>query len=199
MINCKEDLYGTYIENDNGELRNLYLSKCQEFGLNINSACYVTRSALIFAKEGFGRFGNVDHAEVLDFITSKHGITKELTLSDLKPVIEWKNGDDIEVRGNRYKYVGLYPFNENLCICLANQDSDIQCFSVDEIKKPESPEEKKKREREENAIAYFNFETKCFHEAGENDQLLTDSWEQANSVAKEAYRIMAEKLNFKAN
>lgn len=153
MINCKEDLYGTYIENDNGELRNLYLSKCQEFGLNINSACYVTRSALIFAKEDFGSFGNVDHAEVLGFIINKHDITKELTLSDLKPVIEWKNGDDIEVRGNHYKYVGLHPFNENLCICLTNQDSDIQCFSVDEIKKPESPEEKEKRER---ADAIYN-------------------------------------------
>ena len=146
MINCKEDLYGTYIENDNGELRNLYLSKCQEFGLNINSACYVTRSALIFAKEDFGRFGNVDHADTVDFIRFKYNTTKELTLSDLKPVIEWKNGDRCSSStGYTFTFIGLCNYSRFDCILLS--DSGVITFGfTKDLSKPESSEEKLKRE-----------------------------------------------------
>ena len=69
--------------------------------------------------------------------------------------VEWKNGDDVDAYGKPYKYVGLDPFNENLCICLANQDDDPQCFSIDILKKPETPQQRKDRERLEAAYDLY--------------------------------------------
>lgn len=63
--------------------------------------------------------------------------------------VEWVNGDDVEAYGKLYKYVGLDPFNDNLCICLANQDDDPQCFSIEVLNKPETEAERVERERED--------------------------------------------------
>ena len=71
----------------------------------------------------------------------------------MKPIpqtkeVEWVNGDDVEVYGKPYKYVGLDPFNENLCICLANEHDDPQCFSIEALSKPETEAERVERELE---------------------------------------------------
>ncbi|CAM0104697.1 hypothetical protein VPH159E362A_0046 [Vibrio phage 159E36-2a] len=69
--------------------------------------------------------------------------------------VEWVNGDDVDAYGKIYKYVGIDPFNENLCICLANPDDDPQCFSVDELSKPETQEDREKREELEAAYDLY--------------------------------------------
>ena len=85
MITKKEDLINTYIKNDSGELRDLYNKKAVDLGLSINAACIVTSSRFIFTKMNHGRYGNVDHASSLDYLVSRYGPMRELTLSDLKP------------------------------------------------------------------------------------------------------------------
>lgn len=69
--------------------------------------------------------------------------------------VEWVNGDDVEAYGKLYKYVGLDPFNDNLCICLANQDDDPQCFSIEVLNKPETEAERVERERLEAAYDLY--------------------------------------------
>ena len=86
MITCKEDLINTYIENDQGELRDLYLAKCEDFGLYINPSCYLTGSAIIFSKKCEKPFGNTDHSSPdLQYLIDNYGDMKQITLSDLKP------------------------------------------------------------------------------------------------------------------
>ena len=85
MITCKEDLMNTYIENDFGELRDLYTKKAIDLGLSINVASIVTSSRFIFTKINPEKYGNVDHASRLDYLVSTYGPMKEVTLSDLKP------------------------------------------------------------------------------------------------------------------
>lgn len=91
---------------------------------------------------------------------------KDENLADMKPIpqaktetpgekeVEWVNGDDVEAYGKLYKYVGLDPFNDNLCICLANQDDDPQCFSIEVLNKPETEAEAERVERERLEAAY---------------------------------------------
>ncbi len=85
MIKTKEDLINTYIKNDFGELRDLYLSKCYEFGFSVNKACYSTASPLIFTKGLVELCGNTDHATNVEYIDKKYGKMKKFTLEDLKP------------------------------------------------------------------------------------------------------------------
>ncbi|QZI90984.1 hypothetical protein MYOV024v1_p0059 [Vibrio phage PS34B.2] len=85
MITKKEDLINTYIENDSGELRDLYTKKAIDLGLSINVASIVTSSRFIFTKMNPEKYGNVDHASRLDYLVSTYGPMREVTLSDLKP------------------------------------------------------------------------------------------------------------------
>lgn len=85
MITKKEDLINTYIENDSGELRDLYTKKAIDLGLSINIASIVASSRFIFIKMNPEKYGNVDHASRLDYLVSTYGPMREVTLSDLKP------------------------------------------------------------------------------------------------------------------
>lgn len=87
MITCKEDLINTYIENDHGELRDLYIKKAIEFGFSHQG--YRDRNldwynlGFIGICEGWGndRLGQsmVENEKINDYEC------KKLTLSDLKP------------------------------------------------------------------------------------------------------------------
>lgn len=84
-----------------------------------------------------------------DWVKCKHN---EQDKSGVKPIpqtkdVEWINGNDVEAYGKLYKYVGLDPFNDNLCICLANEHDDPQCFSIEVLNKPETEAERVERER----------------------------------------------------
>lgn len=77
VIKCKEDLINTYIENDHGELRDLYLAKCKEFGICADDI-----------DKNSGTIGVLDRCD----ISMWHNLMertiekcKKLTLSDLKP------------------------------------------------------------------------------------------------------------------
>ena len=91
--------------------------------------------------------------------------------------VELKNGDDVDAYGKPYKYVGLDPFNENLCICLANQDDDPQCFSIGILKKPETPQQRKDRERLEavkEMFSYWSDDEIDFNSGDEDDRWVKD-------------------------
>mgnify|MGYP001770909124 CR=1 FL=1 len=84
MITCKKDLINTYIENDHGELRDLYLSKCEDFGFLSNLGRKPTEMAGISAPY-FGMTeidGALSHSTNWSYADNG---CKKLTLSDLKP------------------------------------------------------------------------------------------------------------------
>lgn len=84
MITCKEDLINTYIENDHGELRDLYLSKCEYFGFLSNSG----RKPTEMAESSAPYFGMTETDGALSYSTNwsfADNGCKKLTLSDLKP------------------------------------------------------------------------------------------------------------------
>ena len=164
IIKQASDLHFTYVKNT-PELREAFIAKCNEFGIR-----------------GFG-FGGENYLEVYSDGYDEFEIcgtddlepkSKKLTMADLTGIptetpeekevldgiesvgeVEWKNGDDVDAYGKPYKYVGLDPFNENLCICLANQDDDPECFSIDVLKKPETPQQREDRERLEAAYDLY--------------------------------------------
>lgn len=79
MITCKEDLHNTWIKNDKGELRDLYISLAKSFGI-IDETCHGGLPFIgIFSEwEGCEVVGNT--SELLFDQESR----KQLTIKDLK-------------------------------------------------------------------------------------------------------------------
>lgn len=90
MITCKEDLMNTYIENDFGELREVYLSVCSKFGLHL----YHDGEQSFDVNFYDGKYIRCDKYSLEDSENVLQSIDdnclgkyneKQLTLSDLKP------------------------------------------------------------------------------------------------------------------
>ena len=128
MITCKEDLINTYIKNDHGELRELYLSACNKFGLHsyvgdnsdFNSEFYV--ESFILCNE----FSLPDSEGVLQDSNFSSG--KEITILDLKPrtkpsyeKVEYANKGDLLFVKNDDEYteclvIGWHPHHPAIVI-----------------------------------------------------------------------------------
>lgn len=81
MITCKEDLINTYIENDFGELRDLYIKKAIELGVK---TCERGRFEYLLDKVTIG-VRDWGYGAQLEWNNRCFGDAKYLTLSDLKP------------------------------------------------------------------------------------------------------------------
>lgn len=82
MINKKEDLYNTYIVNDHGELRDLYLNACDKFGIK-RFASFGGEMGVICVWSCNG--GHSDPFELIDMGEGELAGEEQLTLADLKP------------------------------------------------------------------------------------------------------------------
>lgn len=100
MITCKEDLINTYIENDHGELRDLYIEKMKEHGIR---SCgdsdfkylHEGKKKYIACMTEFNKNGQCEwscYASDVDDL-------KQLTLSDLKPTKESTAVETLERMG----------------------------------------------------------------------------------------------------
>lgn len=81
MITCKEDLMNTYIRNDNGELLELYIASCLEFGFHLSPA--FNDSKLLDDEFMFIATG-IDGDSVWAVNNRYDAMTSQLTISDLK-------------------------------------------------------------------------------------------------------------------
>lgn len=71
-----------------------------------------------------------------------------LSLQDL-PVDGWKNGDACVYDGSDYVFVGMTPtFNDVSCIIFDSKNG-IEHVSVNKLRKPETPQQREERERNE--------------------------------------------------
>ena len=87
MIKCKEDLINTYIENDHGELRDLYIKKAIELGFSHQG--YRDRDLNWYNLDFIGICEGWDNDMLGQTMSEGEKIDdyecKKLTLSDLKP------------------------------------------------------------------------------------------------------------------
>ena len=82
MITKKEDLMNTYIRNDNGELLELYIASCLEFGFHLSPA--FNDSKLLDDEFMFIATG-IDGDSVWAVNNRYDAMTSQITISDLKP------------------------------------------------------------------------------------------------------------------
>ena len=76
MITKKEDLINTYIVNDHGELRDLYISALGRFGVD---TCESDEHFLIYEPDDY------PHMDTASFGWNNYNNSRRLTISDLKP------------------------------------------------------------------------------------------------------------------
>ncbi|QIQ61320.1 hypothetical protein V039C_0042 [Vibrio phage V039C] len=81
MITCKQDLINTYIENDNGELRDLYIKKAIDLGVK---TCDGGRFEYLLDKVTIG-VRDWGYGAQLEWNNREFSDAKHITLSDLKP------------------------------------------------------------------------------------------------------------------
>ena len=126
MITCKEDLINTYIENDFGELRDLYINKAAELGFDHQGGEYrdmhwyklrfigITDDNL---SPNANRLGQTD----VDNVRLSTG--KKLTLSDLKPTKQYA----VLHKGGSYSFQSDKPIGNDVVACfdLANSEKPL--------------------------------------------------------------------------
>lgn len=88
-----------------------------------------------------------EEKEALDLIDT----TSQQYESVASKEVEWKNGDRCIYDGSEYTFVGLTPaFNDTSCI-LFDTKNGIEHVCVRKLSKPETPQQREEREREELA------------------------------------------------
>ena len=166
MITCKEDLIGTFIENDNGELRDLYTSICEkmsidgtpkDLSMNNNDWLGLNRECKFIGVYEGGMW--IAH--------QYRGKEKKLTLEDLKPQtkeVEWVNGD-LVCKVNQIIPIGVFVGLDrtgravvelNPVTQHANNGNEFMALGLHNIKKPETEAERKEREELELGSALMN-------------------------------------------
>lgn len=79
MITCKQDLINTAVFCSNAELRDLYISKCKQFGILWVHNLDINKYSLLYVSDGAKLHGVQTDADVY------YQDHKRLTISDLKP------------------------------------------------------------------------------------------------------------------
>lgn len=140
--------------------------KCVDVGVVANDGCKTAlsknRYRSNFDINNYGVFGvRFDYGTYIEVNSSYFGNdAKEITLDQLdewlglSDVVEWKNGDECMIRGEKLIYIG-----ESI-------EADIHCVQelgsciyrnahISVIEKPETPEQKAERERLESAYDLY--------------------------------------------
>ncbi len=97
---------------------------------------------------------------------------------------KWRNGDECFVDNVKHIFVAKHPQNPLVAIVVDKFGEPLD-FYLSELSKPETAEQKAKRERDEKAKALFELLNKCF---GFNN----DDWDSACEDSKENYRKMID-------
>ncbi|AUR89598.1 coil containing protein [Vibrio phage 1.137.O._10N.261.46.B5] len=185
MITCKEDLHNTYIINDHGELRDLFLEKCKELGLVWLSGNdpFGSKLGLCSAKIG-----------VTSGIICTDAIGRLLTDADLKPQtkeVEWVNGDECLYMNSSevHKFIGVDPTRNDFCYIKADC-SAVNWVEISKLSKPETEAERKEREEIE-AASYLLSD--WFNAIGKD----MPEWSSVNEDVKAHYLRIVRKTNYK--
>ena len=108
--------------------------------------------------------------------------------------VEWKNGDECHYHSTPNvpsKFVAMHPNNPKAAIIWeGGGDCNLACVAIECLRKPESPQEKADREREENGRALFELKVSltsisCVH------------WDDQAESSKESWRQFAELVTLK--
>lgn len=148
MITKKEDLHNTYIINDHGDLRDLFLEKCKELGL-----------VWLSGNDPFGSRLGLSSARigVVSGIICSNDTGRMLTYADLKPQtkdVKWDGEYQLENGSGWFKYKSTYVASNGdmFAMCLAPSANKGQPFEqyldveTTKFRKLETTEQKLERE-----------------------------------------------------
>lgn len=109
----------------------------------------------------FTRVGVYGYASIFHYVVERKA---QKTVADKTPLevekqgVEWVNGDKCELENwDRGVFIGYLPDSNVACVVLVGDDDDddkVICTLTSNISKPETPEQKAAKEREEKAKAW---------------------------------------------
>ncbi|CAH9015947.1 putative coil containing protein [Vibrio phage 242E40-1] len=148
MITCKEDLIGTFIRNDNGELRDLYISLCESLLIAGTPKDLMMSNDNWLGLNRECKFIGVYEGGM--WIAHQYRSNeKQLNLEDLKPQtkgIEWVNGDKCIYNDEEFTFVSYMCKPEEDHVVIWRSFDGIEVVYKTQISKPETPEQKLERE-----------------------------------------------------
>lgn len=127
--------------------------------------------------------------------------------SNAKELIEWQNGDECIIvnsegyvlRNDSEVFIGkTCEFLESfelpdgvVCAAVYLEDHGADCFRLDMLSKPESPEQKAKAEREEKAIKLHEIHQECYKQYDDNHPY-AQVWGELSEGGKGIYLAMID-------
>ena len=207
MITCKEDLMNTWIENDNGELAELYVGLCTKFGFGKFRSFEADLDIIgLYSCND----GNTDPWKLIDMEAGEQReCMRELTLEDLKPQtkeVEWVNGlppvgVECEAVFIEHEHKGYGEF-----LILGYHSNDVWMEYIGELsnkskhytakidlvkfRKPETEAERKEREEIEAASYLLSG---WFNAIGKD----MPEWGSVNEDVKAHYLEIVRETNYK--
>lgn len=120
---------------------------------------------------------------------------------DVKPipkpeVVEWKNGDECAYFhdvNHLYAYVGKHPHGDGHYIF--SEEKGITYVANGFLRKPESPEEKEQREKEEAAWELYKFSCSLISEF--DRPISATNWKELSQEVKKYWLAMVDKTNYR--
>lgn len=216
MITCKGDLIGTYIKNDNGELRDLYISLCESLFVD-----GTPKDLMMSNEEWLGLNRECKFIGVYEggmWIAHQYrSKEKEITISDLKPIPQTKEVEWVCVEGLKYAQVdfnstisstgGETCIDSDLYFAWSNKNivhiSDVSAKDLlmnrhKLCKKVETPEQKLERERIENGKAFYELMSEIeVSVMNPEDHGTPNPWDELRDEWQQVYTLQAERLNYK--
>lgn len=210
-IKQASDLHFTYVRNT-PELREVFINKCKEFGILVWGDDDKIGSYLeVFACP----FDCDDKFEIV-FTDNLEFQSKELFIGDLIGVptetpeekevldgiesageVEWKNGDECVISQkskSKWLVVGVSPLAKTSTVCVSNT-GELKSFHTDQLKKPETPQQRKDREQLENGKAIYDL--MCSIELNHDIAGTPNTWAELRDEWQSVYIKLAEEVGYK--
>ena len=113
--------------------------------------------------------------------------------------VEWKNGDCVDFDDRSGVFIGLTKDGELAVVEIDNQDMDydIDLVLVRNLRKPETPEQKKERERLENGKALYELVQNIWCDVCDNYTPTSYSSPIVTESVKEMYARLAEEVSYR--
>lgn len=108
--------------------------------------------------------------------------------------VEWKSGDECVISQkskSKWLVVGVSPLAKTSTVCVSNT-GELKSFHTDQLKKPETPQQRKDRERLENGKAIYDL--MCSIELNHDIAGTPNTWGELRDEWQSVYIKLAEEV-----
>ena len=96
--------------------------------------------------EKFGKVETPEEAEAFDIMAQDN---EQLQNHEMGERVEWKSGDECVYDGSDYVFVGMTPTFSDVSCIIFDSKNGIEHVSINKLRKPETPQQREERERNE--------------------------------------------------